>query len=428
VDLQNGAVDTTGVALRNEPGSDRSRRYPLLDAAFLDDPYPSYRQLREHDPVYMDRRFLGWIISRYDDVQAVLRDPTVSSRRPLADEPIPRSLEPIADELRELRRFQAHWLLYLDPPDHTRLRALLGTAFTPERAEHLRPRIQDLVDELLTDAPAGELDVMRDLARPLPVLVIAELLGLPAEDRGLFRAWSDHIAGGMLLQGGPDAVARLRAAHHCQLELIAYFRELIGRRQQEPRDDLLSALLAAQGAGAIASSDELLATCVLLLFAGHETTTNLIGNGVLALLEHPDQLERLRRDPELLPTAVEELLRFDSPVQATGRRATREMRLGNQVIGPNEFLIVLLGSANRDPERFERPDALDVGRLANRHLAFAQGPHFCLGAPLARLEGQLAIGALAQRLHGLRLAGETRRRRHFYLRGLDELPVAFQSS
>jgi cytochrome P450 len=419
-------VDRTSLAPRNEPGSDRSRRYPLLDAAFLDDPYPTYRELREHDPVYRDRRLMGWIVSRYDDVQAVLRDSSVSSQRPLADEPIPRSLEPIADELRELRRFQAHWLLYLDPPDHTRLRGLLATAFTPERAARLRPRIQDLIDQLLTDTPSGELEVMRDLARPLPVLVIAELLGLPAEDRGLFRGWSDGIAGGMLLQGGPDAVARLREAHHCQLELIAYFRELIRRRQREPRDDMLSALLAAQGTGAIVSLDELLATCVLLLFAGHETTTNLIGNGVLALLEHPDQLERLRRDPELLSSAVEELLRFDSPVQATGRRATGELRLGNQVIGPNEFLIVLLGSANRDSERFEGPDALDVGRAANRHLAFAQGPHFCLGAPLARLEGQLAIGALVQRLPGLRLAAEPRRRRHFYLRGLDELPVAFE--
>jgi cytochrome P450 len=358
-------------------------------------------------------------------VQTILRDPTVSSRRPLADEPIPRSLEPIADELRELRRFQAYWLLYLDPPDHIRLRGLLASAFTPERAEHLRPRIQDLIDQLLTDTPSGELEIMRDLARPLPVLVIAELLGLPAEDRGLFRAWSDGIAGGMLLQGGPDAVARLREAHHCQRELIAYLRELIGRHQREPRDDLLSALLAAQGAGAIASSDELLATCVLLLFAGHETTTNLIGNGVLALLEHPEQLERLRREAELLPTAVEELLRFDSPVQATGRRTTSEVRLGDEVIGPNEFLIVLLGSANRDSERFERPDALDVGRPANRHLAFAQGPHFCLGAPLARLEGQLAIGACVQRLPGMHLAAEPRRRRHFYLRGLDELRVAF---
>jgi cytochrome P450 len=415
------------MAPRDGSGSDRSRRYTLLDAAFLDDPYPTYRQLREHDPVYRDRRFLGWIVSRYEDVQAVLRDPMVYSRRPLAEEPIPRSLELIADELRELRRFQAHWLLYLDPPAHTRLRGLLATAFTPERAEHLRPRIQDLIDQLLTGTPAGELEVMRDLARPLPVLVIAELLGLPAEDRGLFRAWSDGIAGGMLLQGGPDAVARLREAHDCQLELIAYFRELIGRRQREPADDLLSALLAAQRAGASASSDELLATCVLLLFAGHETTTNLIGNGILALLEHPDQLERLRRDPELLPTAVDELLRFDSPVQATGRRTTGEVRLGNQVIGPNEFVIVLPGSANRDPERFERPDALDVGRAANRHLAFAQGLHFCLGAPLARLEGQLAIGALVQRLPGLRLAAEPRRRRHFYLRGLEELPVAFDN-
>jgi cytochrome P450 len=309
------------------------------------------------------------------------------------------------------------------------LRGLIAAAFTSERVAGMRLRIQELVKQLLADIPpCGELEIMRDLARPLPVLVTAELLGLPAEDRNLFRAWSDGIAGGMLLEGGgQEAVARLLEAHRCQVELIAYFRELIGRRQQQPRGDLLSALLAAQGAGATASSEELLATCVLLLFAGHETTTNLIGNGVLALLEHPDQLERLGREPALLGAAVEELLRFDSPVQATGRRTTTQMRVGGQVIGPNEFLILLLGSANRDPERFEHPDGLDLGRQPNRHQAFALGPHFCLGAPLARLEGQLAIGGVIHHLPGLRIVGEPQCRQHFYLRGLDELRVAFDS-
>jgi cytochrome P450 len=307
--MHNGVVDTS-VAPRDRPGSGHGLpgRYALLDAAFLDDPYPTYRQLREHDPVYRDRRFLGWIVSRYDGVQAVLRDPSVSSRRPLADEPIPRSLQPIADELRDLRRFQSHWLLYLDPPDHTRLRGLLAAAFTSERAEGLRPRIQQLVDELLgATRQCGELEVMRDLAQPLPVLVVAELLGLPAEDRQLLRVWSDGIAAEMLLGAGRDAAAPLLEAHRCQQELIAYFRALIRQRQRQPQDDLISAMLAAQGNGGIASEEELLATCVLLLFAGHETTTNLIGNGVLALLHHPDQLERLRREPPLLAAALEEL-------------------------------------------------------------------------------------------------------------------------
>lgn len=428
--MHNRAVDAEAIIATQDAArgvrAQGRRRYALLDAAFLDDPYPTYRLLREHDPVYRDRRFLGWIISRYDDVLAVLRDPTISSQRPLPDEPIGRSLQPIVDEVRDLREFQSHWLLYLDPPDHTRLRNLVGAAFTSQRVAGLQPRIQELVGELLGQVQArGELDIIRDLAQPLPMLVIAELLGLPREDRQLFGEWSDGIAAGMLLAAGQEAVPRLRESHRCQQELIAYLRELIQKRQRQLGDDLLSALLAAQADGAIASPEELLATCVLLLFAGHETTTNLIGNGLLALLEHPEQYERLKQQPALLASAIEELLRFDGPVQATGRRTTRELHLGDQVIGPNEFLILMLGAANRDPDRFDRPDELDLGRSGNRHLAFAQGLHFCLGAPLARLEAQLAIGETVQRLGHLRLGGDARRRRHFYLRGLEQLPVAF---
>ncbi len=398
----------------------------LLPRASLDDPYPLYDEMRAVAPVYRDRRFLGWILTRYEDVASVLKDPRVSSVRPTADEVIPTSLASIAERLRELRTFQARWMMYLDPPEHTRLRALVSKSFTASTVASLRARIQGLVDDLLaTGRQSGSLDVVREFARPLPALVIADLIGLPREDRTIFQSWSDGIAAGMVLSvRGQSALDGLIEAHRCQRELISYFETLIASRRARPKEDLLSGLIAAEQNGSRLDDDELIAMCVLLLFGGHETTTHLIGNSVLALLRHPSEYERLRSEPELIVRAVEEFLRFDSPVQATGRRATTDMEIGGFQIRPGEFLTPVIGSANRDPALFSDPDKLDVGRQDNRHLAFALGPHFCLGAPLARLEGQLAIGSVVRAFRSLEITGAIVRRPHFYLRGLESLPVS----
>jgi pimeloyl-[acyl-carrier protein] synthase len=400
-------------------------RHELLAPATLDDPYPTYQEMRSTSPVYRDRRFLGWIITRYDDVAAVLRDPSVSSLRPTASEPVGRSLASIADDVRERRDFESRWMMYLDPPEHTRLRSLVNKAFTAARVAGLRHQVQGLIDELLTRGyESGELDIVQDLAVPLPALVIADLIGLPREDHELFQTWSHGIAAGMVLSTrGQQAIDGLREAHRCQTELIAYLGRLIASRRTRPQDDLVSALIATEESGSVLSEQELIAMCVLLLFAGHETTMHLIGNGMLALVQHPSEFERLRAEPDLIGQAVEEFLRYDCPVQATGRRATAEMEIAGCRVEPGEFLTPVIGAANRDPAQFQDPDRLDITRRDNRHLAFAHGAHYCLGAPLARLEGQLAIGSLVRTFRTLDLSGPVVRRRHFYLRGLESLRV-----
>jgi pimeloyl-[acyl-carrier protein] synthase len=400
------------------------RRYDLLDAAVLDDPYPLYDELRTVAPVYRDRRFFGCILTRYDDIVAVLKDGRVSSRRPTADERVPRSLSAIAEQLRELRAFQSRWMLYLDPPEHTRLRSLVNKSFTAATVARMRGRIQGLIDELLRPYVDGaRFDVVQGFARPLPALVIADILGLPPEDRALLQDWSDGLAAGMVLSTGQDAIEGLTEAHRCQAELIRYFEDMIRVRRAAPREDLLSALIAAEEDGSRLGDDELIAMCVLLLFAGHETTTHLIGNTVLALTAWPSEFDRLRVEPALVQRAVEEFLRFDSPVQATGRRATTDMEIRGCAIRAGEFLTPVIGAANRDPSVFDHPDRLDISRAENRHLAFALGPHFCLGAPLARLEGQLAIGSVVSTFRHLERSGQGTRRGNFYMRGLESLPV-----
>ena len=301
----------------------------------------------------------------------MLRDPRVSSVRPTADEVIPATLASIAERVRELRTFQARWMMYLDPPEHTRLRALVGKSFTAGTVANMRARIQGLVDDLLaTGRQSGTFDVVRDFARALPALVIADLIGLPREDRTIFQSWSDGIAAGMVLstrsQGALDGLIE---AHRCQSELIAYFEALIASRRARPQEDLLSGLIGADQDGSRLDDGELIAMCVLLLFGGHETTTHLIGNSVLALQEHPGEYERLQSDPALIGRAVEEFLRFDSPVQATGRRATAEMEIGGIRIEAGEFLTPVIGSANRDPSCFNDRNKLDVSRQENRHLS-----------------------------------------------------------
>jgi len=384
---------------------------------FVADPYPTYHRLRAEDPVHQSP--LGfWVLTRYEDVVAVLRDPRLA-KEAIAEFVAARlGVAPLGIGLSMLDR---------DPPDHTRLRGLVSKAFTPRVVEVLRPHIQQLVDGLLDRVEgAGSMDLIEDFAYPIPVIVICEMLGVPVEDRERFKGWGLDIARGLdslLLPPGSDVVERSVAARRA---LADYFRELIAERRASPRADMLSGLIAAEEAGDTLSENELLATCILLLVAGHETTVNLIGNGTLALLRHPDQLRQLRESPELIGSAVEELLRYDGPVQRTARIPSEDVTIGGRTIAKGEMVMPFIGAADRDPAQFPDPDRLDIRRADNRHIAFGWGIHFCLGAPLARVEGQIAIGTLARRLPKLALATDRPEyRQSLTLRGLSRLPVAF---
>ncbi|MEZ5141701.1 MAG: cytochrome P450 [Acidimicrobiales bacterium] len=385
------------------------------------DPYPLYRYLRQTAPVYESPADPGtFVLTRFADCEAVLRDTRWSSNP--VHRPVAGGEE--ADFRTGLTDTGANVLLVLDPPDHTRLRKLVSTAFTPRRVEALRPRVQALVDEILDRAAeTGELDVVHDLGFTVPVTVICELMGVPVADREQFGPWSS--AATRLLDGViPEDAAMAGVAG--LVSIIGYFNDLYEERRRNPGDDLLSALVLAEEEGDRLSEAELRSMTVLLFVAGHETTTNLIGNGAKALLEHPDQLRRVVDDPSLVPSAVEELLRFDGPVHLTGRIAREDgLEVGGRTFAAGEQVVTLLAAANRDPDRFADPDTLDVGRNDSHHLAFSHGIHFCLGASLARLEGQIALGSLVQRFPAMSLLSDpVTYRDHFVLRGLDELRVA----
>jgi cytochrome P450 len=392
--------------------ADIPHNHPLL-VQFREDPYPLYRYLHAAAPVQWNDVLGAWTLARYADVVEALTDPRFSADR---------TAEPFEGSV------VAKSMLVSDPPDHTRLRALVQKAFTPRMVEQLRPRIASIVRELLDRvASSGEVrsfDVIGDLAYPLPVVVIAELLGVPPEDRETFRDWSADLAASLDPLVSDDLLQRATESRHA---LHAYLRSIIAERRRAPRSDLISALVAVEERGDILSEPELVVMCNLLLIAGHETTVNLIGNGVLALLHHPEQLALLRESPGLIGTAVEELLRFDSPVQMTGRLVSEPLEIGGQRIEAGQFVLPLLGAANRDPLQFGEPDRLDLRRSPNPHVGFGRGIHFCLGAPLARLEGQMAIGALVQRFPKLALAGTPERRDQITLRGLKSLPVSISS-
>ena len=386
-------------------------------------PYPMYARLRAEDPVHWSALMEAWVLTRYDDVVAVLTDSRFSADRRQARN---RFADEIARRAEEFGPFgRTRTMLTSDPPEHTRLRRLVSKAFTPRMVEGLRPRIQEIVDELL-DAVAqnGRMDVIRDLAYPLPVIVIAEMLGVPPEHRDQFKHWSDEIVG---VLGGPlvpqETLERSRVAVH---ELAEYLSGVIVERRREPREDLVSGLIAAEEQGQILSEDEMLATAMLLLVAGNETTTNLIGNGMLSLLRNPDEMERLCADPSQVPTAVEELLRYDGPVQATGRVAMEDLEIGGQKVTKGQAVLTVLGAANRDPAQFGKPDELDLDRQPNEHVAFGDGIHFCLGAPLARAEGQIAFETLLRRFAQPRLETDNLQwGGSFILRGLKSLPILF---
>ena len=389
--------------------------YNPLSFRTAQDPYPVYAALRTRDPVHRSCLLKAWLFTRHSDVDAILRD-----HRHFGNDPRTGSLSyrqhamlPPPDEFT---------MLFLDPPDHTRLRALVNEAFTQRAVDDLEPRIRSILGSLLADIedPAG-FDLMQAVARPLPVIVIAEMLGVPPEDRERFRIWSAQRA--RLLE--PTIGPRERAAGEAASKAFdAWFRPIVEARRAEPRDDIVSVLARAEDDGGRLSEREMLNMLRLLLIAGIETTANLIGNGMLALLRHPEQFGRLRNDPSLIPAAVEELLRFDSPVQADFRRVLADCEVNGFALRRRDNVVLLLGAANRDPDVFEDPDRLDVGRSQGSHLSFGRGVHHCLGAPLARLEGRIVLEMLLERFSHMDLLAERPRfRKGIVLRGLQSLTV-----
>jgi cytochrome P450 len=384
------------------------RKYDLYSDAFRATTYETFAAMREQDPILrqpgLDGETPVWFLTRYDDVVAMLLDDerfVLDAALALTPEELEAERGPVPPELNEL--INRH-VLTTDGDDHRRLRRLVSKAFTPKMVEQLRPRIQEVADELVDAMEAGgqaQADLVDSFAFPLPIIVIAELLGIPAEDRHRFRVWSNTFVSPSL---GEDALAVF--LDHTR-EFLTYLTELFERRRAEPRDDLVSALLQAEEQGDSLKENELFSMMILLIIAGHETTVSLIANSVLALLTHPDELERLRRDPALVPAAVEELLRYDSPVERTITRwAATDVELGGHSIKRGDYVIAVLGSANRDETRFPNADTLDLDRADVRHVGFGRGRHFCLGAPLARIEAEIALTTLLRRLPGLRLAAE----------------------
>jgi cytochrome P450 len=418
------APETPGTA----SGPEFDLLLPLRSTGTLGDPYPIYSLIRTVRPV-LPVPLPGWegpgvwLLTRYHDVHDVLRDPRFSVDRLKA--PI---VEHNLDRLPPFLRQSAQGLrsmLVMDPPDHTRLRKLVNKAFTPRRIAALRPHVEERVRTLVDEAEAklaaeGRFDLIHDIAEPLPAVVIAELLGVPAEDHRRFREWSSSL---IASAGNPDP-ARLEAATTASQNLFGYLSDTIAARRRSPREDLISAMLHAQEEGDVLSDLELLATSNLILLAGHETTTNLIGNGMLALMRERGEWERLRADASLAPRAVEELLRFDSPVQATVRVALEDVEIGEHVLPSGSLVIVNIGAANHDPEVFDAPERLDITRKPNPHLSFGFGTHFCMGAPLARMEGELVFEALAKRMPGLEMpVDDPRHRPNPILRGLERLEL-----
>jgi len=383
------------------------------------DPYPRYARLRAVAAVHHSP-FGFWALSRYDDCQQLLRHPGVGKDFSGAANSLG-----LTDEQREqqdrFRNDRAN-MLTTDPPDHTRLRGLVTRAFTPRTVETLRPSIVALVDELLDGFGAGEVDVMDALAFPLPVTVIGEMLGVPAEDRAGLRPLVRSVTAVLELAVTPAALAEATAA---DARLEEYFAELVAERRAHPRDDLLTKLIEAEDKGDQLTERELISTAILLFAAGFETTTHLVGNGLLALLRHPDQLARLRADRSLVRPAVEELLRFDSPVQIAVRTAYEDLPVGGRRIEAGSVVLALLGAANRDPDRFRDPDRLDVGRDEGAPMSFGGGIHFCLGAALARLEGQIVLDRLLERFATMELVGAPAYRDSLTLRGVRDLRVRF---
>lgn len=413
-------------------------------------PYPFYEQLRSQDPVHWDEELGFWVLSRFSDIESLYLDERFSRAQGLL-----RGFDRLSVENQKTAAPVYHsfskTVFYADPPYHTHLRGLMNNAFTPRRVEQLRPTIQRLVDELLDAAHAnGGMDFIRDFAYPLPVMVIAELLGLPAQDRAKFKEWSDDLFA--ILGTMKKSPHLLERAAQSLAEMTDYVTALSRDRREQPRDDLLSALLAVadddeplapphplpvsaadhssghlmreRSAASALTQDELVANVNILLSTGHETTTHLLGNGLLALLQNPGQMQKLKSDPSLLDSATEETLRYDNPVQITYRSAVADAELNGKLIRKGDLINTIIGSANRDPDRFKNPDMFDISRNEGRHLSFGLGIHYCIGAPLVKLEAEIAFETILRRFPDLALATETLEwQEHPIFRGLKSLPV-----
>jgi cytochrome P450 len=402
-----------------EQASPELSLYHLLDPEVLADPYPLYARLREEAPVHWDPYLHAWVVTRYSDVVEVLH------RFDAARTPSPERLEALGmGELTPIAAVMVRQMLFLDAPDHGRVRRLASVAFTPRRVARLREHIRDIAERLVDEMAAEpSFDVMAGLANPLPAIVTAELLGVPISDHELLKSWSQDFA--EMLGNFQHNPGRARKTLQSVAEMTAYFHAAVQRESEDPTEGLINALASAEVDGDRLSEEEVVANVIVTMVGGQETTTNLIGNGLLALLRRPEELERLRTQPDLMPSAVEELLRYESPSQHTARLAPADAVLGGHEIPVGAAVIAVMGAGNRDPERFPDPDRLDLEREDNRHLAFGWASHFCFGAPLARLEGEIAFESLLARFPRLSLAPghEISWRPNLGLRGLAELRV-----
>jgi len=391
---------------------------------FASNPYPLYHKLRAKHPLRKDPLAPAWVALRYDDVVTILRDPRFK-KEPFISDALPdaaRRQLGLPEQRDAAVEGEPLAMLFLDPPRHTRIRAVFNKAFVPRTLNALRPRIQEIADKRFDDAEkCGEMDVIRELAVPLPIQVISELVGFPPEDYEQLKKWSDDFAAALTIN---PTVEQQDRSNQSREEMRGYFENVVANLRRNPKENLICTLLEANADGKLLAPMELFANCVLLMAAGHETTTNLIGNGLLALLRNPDQLQLLRENPELISSAVDELLRYDSPVQWIARVADEDLELRGQQIRRGEILVGSLGAANRDPDVFENPDRLDLRRDKNKHIAFGHGEHYCIGAMLARMEGEIAIGTMVRRFPKMRLANRrVKWNRNIIFRGLRELRV-----
>ncbi len=414
---------STNGAISRSTGAAALSLYHLLDPDVLANPYPLFHRLRTEDPVHWDAFLHTWVVTRYADVIEVLH--TFSAERTHT----PEKLEAMGlSQMSPIAQLMVKQMLFMDPPAHTRLRSLASQAFGPARVAVLRSHIRGIVSRLLDAVQnQGQMDVIQDLAEPLPAIVTAEMLGVPLSDRFQLKAWSADFAE-MLgnFQHNPEHAPRMLRTVQ---DMTAYFRDSIRRQKDIPTEGLVHSLMTAEVDGDRLTEEEVVANSIVTMVGGQETTTNLIGNGVLTLLRNPGEMKRLRDDPSLIPSAVEEMLRYESPSQHTGRLVPQDLELGGRAMRKGQAIMAVMAAANRDPERFSDPDRFDVARADNRHLAFGYAAHFCFGAALARVEAQEAFEAIIQRLPDLELQpGPLVWRNNLGLRGLTALPVTFQPS
>ena len=416
-------MSLTSGAISRSSGASALSLYHLLDPEVLADPYPLFHRLRTEDPVHWDVFLHTWVVTRYTDVLEVLHRFSADRTH------TPAKLQAMGlGDMSPIAKLMVKQMLFMDPPAHTRLRSLASQAFSPARVAVLRTHIRDIVKRLLDDVQdRGEMDVIRDLGDPLPAIVTAEMLGVRTDDRHRLKAWSADFAE-MLgnFQHNPEHAPRMLRAVE---EMTSYFQDQVLAQRDHPREGLVHSLMTAEVDGDRLTDEEVVATCIVTMVGGLETTTNLIGNGVLTLLRHPEQMKRMRDDLSLIPSAVEEMLRYESPSQHTGRLAPDDVEMGGRLIRKGQAVMAVMAAANRDPERFPDPDRFDVSRADNRHLAFGYAAHFCFGAALARVEGQEVFEAIARRLYDLELQPATLTwRNNLGLRGMTALPIKFRAS